>query len=78
MKPMGHSYFSNIKTYKFESCIRSEPIVIESTPGFSSVNDNELTATNMTRYLIFNRKLQVIYRGKQGWPTVFPRQFFFI
>ena len=70
-----HLHFSNIKavTNMRFSSIRSEPSVIKPIPGPSFVNDTGLIATNMTRYLVFNRKLQVIYRGKHGGLTVFLR-----
>ena len=52
------------------SCIRSESTVLLFLSGPPFVNKDELSSTYMTRYLIFNEKLLVIFRSENGGSTV--------
>ena len=68
----------DIRTFKHGDCIKYEILyaksntnVFQPTHGPPFVNDDELSATYMARYLILNKKITGYLYDRNGAPTVF-------
>ena len=74
IKRVGYLYFLSLKAVSSMklSCMRSEPTILEFVRERSFVEDYGLSATYVIFYPIFNKKVQVIYRSKNGGSTIFP------